>query len=134
MSNRSHRTFREGRRELLTSIVMLLALAVSGPAGAQNQGRPLVGEPVTPDVLDIDLRSLVQVRVQAWTEGEPVRIIEDLKEEEAPPALPMAAEAGSPEGTAPSAATRMRALAPAAIVSFPGIPATGFLPPDTVGD
>ena len=132
MSNRSHRTFREGRRGLLASIVMLLALAV--PAGAQIQGGPQVGEPVTPDVLDIDLRSIVQARVQAWTEGDPVRIIEDLKEAEAPPALPLAEAAGSPEGTAPPAATRIRALAPAAVVSFPGIPATGFLPPDTVGD
>ena len=112
----------------------LLALALgSGLAGAQTQ--PRVSEPVTPHVLDIDLsRTASDQAAPSWREGQPVRIIEDLKEAGAPPPLPAADAAGSPEGTAPSPATRIRALAPAATVSVPGISATGFLPPDTVGD
>ncbi len=131
MNTRSYRTFRQG---FLASLVALQGLALAGgstPAGAQAQ--PRVGEPVTPLVRDIDLRSVV-VRAEAWAAGEPVRITEDLKETESPLPLLGAAESGSPAGTAPSRATRIRALAPTPLVSVPGIPATGFLPPDPVGD
>ena len=67
---------------------------------------------VPPGVDERDLRDLPRER--RWRPGDPVRVIEDLRTE---------------GGLAAAAA------APAAIgESFDGIPATGSLPPDTVGD
>lgn len=98
--------------------------AIAQPAGPQAE----VYAPVAPQVLDPStMRTLEsEIRAPTWSEGEPVRTVEDLREEVGP----------TPPVRGPSA---LRAFAPEAAapvpgVNFDGIPATGVLPPDTVGD
>jgi hypothetical protein len=108
------------------------ASAVTGPVQVQR---------VTPKVLNIDLRrTTLTAPVKFWFPGRPIKVIEDLREngERRP----------TPTATALSLAPAFRldaALQPIAApsssvgsppipgVRFDGIPATGFLPPDTVG-
>ena len=146
--------------------VSSIALAIAAGAAAQTTRGPVVLNRVTPHVQSTDLQTLARRDpVGVWREGQPVRIIEDLKgKEEAggggaePPrrgpqtstrdvrSMPPARvwEPGQPvrvmedlreTGAAPvGGAAPDPALAPQVGVSFDGIPATGSLPPDTVGD
>jgi hypothetical protein len=68
-----------------------------------------------------------QMAAPTWREGDPVRTVEDLVED---------AEGRTEPVRGPSAlrAFAPPATAPVAGVDFEGIPATGVLPPDTVGD
>jgi hypothetical protein len=64
--------------------VLWLGLVNSGtaqqPPGPGAQG-PLVRAPVAPAVQESNLRALTRTRiVRAWRAGDPVRVIEDLKE------------------------------------------------------
>ncbi len=148
-----------------------LGILQSPPAGAQQTRGPVVLTRVTPRVQTTDLQTLSRRSpVGLWREGQPVRVIEDLRGQEnegeagpggapAPRRAPQVSardvrsmpparlwEPGQPvrvmedlreSGAATAeagAAAPEAALAPQLGVSFDGIPATGSLPPDTVGD
>lgn len=108
--------------------ILIGFLVLGSPTSAQDAGpRPNVYQPVAPNVFDTNMRSFSAERVApSWSPGDPVRTVEDLKEETGPteavtgPAVPQRFEAAI--------------MAPTAGVNFEGIPATGVLPPDTVGD
>jgi len=103
-------------------------LLLSLPASAQQVGpQPNVYAPVAPQVLDTSMRAMAaEAAAPSWSEGEPVRTIEDLREEMGP-TEPVRGP-GALRAFAPPA------MAPVAGVNFEGIPATGVLPPDTNGD
>ncbi len=82
-----------------------------------KQERGLSSEPATPKVLAGDLRRLPTAK--AWKPGDPVRVIRQGERE------PEQEESKSREEGGEVATP---------VVSFDGIPATGSLPPDTVGD
>jgi hypothetical protein len=104
------------------------ALLLGLPAAAQQGGpRPNVYEPVAPQVLDTNMRALAaEAEAPAWSEGDPVRTVEDLREQMGP-TEPVRGP-GALRAFAPPA------MAPVPGVNIEGIPATGVLPPDTVGD
>ena len=114
-----------------TFAILTTATAVAQQMPAAVTG-PILYEPVAAKPLDIDLRQLP--KTAPWTEREPYREVPDMKESKgvaAPEAdrdrqfFPEAALAG---GAGPATA------ATASPVSFDGIPATGWVPPDAVGD
>lgn len=88
------------------------------PAGAG----PTISEPVTPRVEEADLRDPSRARtVRRWQPGDPVRVVPQ--------------GVGPEYDSADAAAVLERApRAFSQLADFDGIPATGFLPPDTVGD
>jgi hypothetical protein len=83
----------------------------AGGGSAPGGTGATVQERRAPGTTTRDARSMPPVK--RWEPGAPVRVIEDLRE----------------SGAAPPAVA-----APIAGVDFDGIPATGALPPDTVGD
>jgi hypothetical protein len=96
-------------------------------------GSPILYEPVAPQVFEGDLRQLPKTR--PWREGEPFQEIDDMEEQTYPgtqvpgAAGPSFFDAGDATGGAgPGLAATFSP------VSFDGIPATGWVPPDTVGD
>ena len=107
---------------------LLGALLLGAPAAAQDAGpQPNVYQPVAPQVLDTNMRALAaETEAPTWSEGDPVRTVEDLREQMGP-TEPVRGP-GALRAFAPPA------MAPVAGVNFEGIPATGVLPPDTVGD
>ena len=113
----------------------MAAMAVAIPGGAHGQPlsppdeglRPALHGLVSPQTLDMNLSQTTEaVRALEWAEGQSVRVVEDLKEA-AGPTPPV-------EGPQPRRAMAPEFAAPVAGVNFDGIPATGVLPPDTVGD
>jgi hypothetical protein len=90
--------------------------AVGGPEGGAQPPRR------GPQVAARDVRSMPPARI--WQAGQPVRVMQDLREDRTAPGGGAAPEAGAPDP----------GLAPQPGVAFDGIPATGSLPPDTVGD
>ena len=160
---------RYGSVSFVGAVFAAMLASMPSPAQAQEQGKPpqidgpVVRAPVTPQVRPEDLKVLApRHAAPQWRPGDPVIIIEDMKErlqpagrdrgkeeqkeeqrlqgaptdqgtrlppiDSAPPAQPPAAlrrsTLESPAGTA---------APPPVQVNFEGIPATGFLPPDTVG-
>lgn len=109
-------------------IALLSTIALALPASAQEGGpAPNVYEPVAPLVLEGNLRAMAaDEAAPSWNPGDPVRTVEDLKEEMGP----------TEPVTGPSVLSEFAAavLAPVEGVNFEGIGATGVLPPDTVGD
>ena len=86
--------------------------------------------PISPRIMNRDLGSLT--KAQEWRPGDPVRIIQEGGAVD-PSIDPEArAEDRSPGLSVP--APTMPADFGTLITDFPGIPATGVLPPDTVGD
>ena len=163
------------------ALAFFAALSTGGPPPALAQGEPgkppevsgpVVRPPVTPQLRQDNLKDLTTRNpVPQWRPGEPVKIIEDMKERLKPgggekegerlqgapadrsgetrlpplqtappvPAGPLPAAPGQPRtgeaSPAPGATASPGTAAPPPVqVSFDGIPATGFLPPDTVGD
>ena len=109
----------------------VLALTLTIGAAAQPDGRagvsPRVYQPVAPEVLEADMDTAFRaMAVRPWREGDPVRVVEDL-EEDAGPSPPV-------EGPRPAGLRAEAVAAPTIGVNFEGIPATGVLPPDAVGD
>lgn len=102
--------------------------AIAQPVPGSDSGlKPTQHGVVSPQVLETDLRQTTEaVRAFEWAEGQSVRVVEDLKEA-AGPTPPV-------EGPQPRRAMAPEVAAPVAGVNFEGIPATGVLPPDTVGD
>jgi len=124
-------------RWLIAAVAVLLLAATAGPMNAQQQqGPPGVNgpnffEPVPASVFEGDLRRLP--KTPAWREGEPYREVPDMRRSEGVAApdgdeREFFAEAAAEGGAGPSMG------ASASPVSFDGIPATGWVPPDTVGD
>lgn len=118
---------------ILCSVCLLVTGTMLSPlAMAQQIGgvQPKVHKQVAPQVLETDFgspaaRARARAAMRTWAEGDTVRVVEDLKEE--------LGETPSVEG--PEVDRMMEVVAPpVAGVSFDGIPATGSLPPDTVGD
>ena len=106
--------------------LFLPALLLSSEAIAQDGPRPQVYDPVAPQVLDTNMRSMaVEAVAPSWSEGEPVRTVEDLREEMGP-TEPV-------RGPGALRALPSEGMAPIAGVNFDGIGATGVLPPDTNG-
>ncbi|MDP9360628.1 MAG: VCBS repeat-containing protein [Acidobacteriota bacterium] len=105
----------------------------AAPSGAvpQNsimqQTPPL---PVNPAVTTQDVREMP--RSPTWKPGEPVQVVPDLRQ--TPPAETMTAAPAGPLVKALTAASPLTPPVPAIGANFDGIGATGFLPPDTVGD
>ncbi|HEX9942745.1 MAG TPA: hypothetical protein VGG03_12055 [Thermoanaerobaculia bacterium] len=121
----------------LAGLLFLLAAASESSLQAQTRppriDGPILYEPLAPQVFEGDLRQLPKTR--PWREGEPYREVEDLKEQRYPGTQTPGAAAPSffdaadgAEGAGPGVAATFSP------VSFDGIPATGFVPPDTVGD
>ncbi|HYX25215.1 MAG TPA: hypothetical protein VFC23_13760 [Thermoanaerobaculia bacterium] len=120
----------------LAGLLPLLLAAATGTLEAQTAPRiegPILFEPVAPGVFEGDLRQAP--KTTAWRAGEPFREVEDMKEQKpGGPQSPGAAEpsffdaAAAPGGAGPGVATTFSP------VSFDGISATGWVPPDAVGD
>ena len=122
---------------LLVGLLSLLLTTAGGSLEAQQRpqtGSPILYEPVAPEVFEGDLRQLPKTR--AWREGEPVKELEDMKEQGGPGTqVPGAAGPSFVDtGDAAAAGAGPGIAATFSPVSFDGIPATGFVPPDTVGD
>ena len=120
---------RIGSRYLLPFIPFLTVGLISALLAAAQEGgpKPSVYRPIAPQVLETDLGVVARRAVAtSWREGMPVRTVEDLKEEMGP--TPPVRGPEILRTFAPAAA------APVAGVNFDGIPATGVLPPDVVGD
>lgn len=119
---------RTGFRSLIPLIVSLAGLICTVPAAAQEDGpSPSVYTPIAPQVMGADMRAVAaRTAAPQWSAGMPVRTVEDLREEMGP----------TPPVTGPEVrrALRPAVAAPLVGVNFDGIPATGVLPPDTVGD
>ncbi len=115
-------------RILCSVCILATGVLLSAPALAQQTDgvKPKVHRQVTPQVLETDLGSVAAgARIAPWREGATVRVIEDLKEE----------LGSTPSVEGPEVARMMEpTAAPVVGVNFEGIPATGSLPPDTVGD
>ncbi len=118
--------------------------------GNFNASQPIiVGEPVTPVILNIDLRTLPVGH--PWQEGEPI-IESPGQPEPGIGALEQSGTGGPQSGTGglqsgtggPQGGTGVKSNTGSAqvsidplsapILNFDGIPATGYVPPDTVGD
>jgi hypothetical protein len=114
------------RRIFVPSLLSSICFALA--ATAQEGGpQPNVYAPVAPVVVDTNMRSLsAETAPERWEPGDPVRTVEDLKEQMGP-TEPV-------EGARPAQAFEAAVMAPIAGVNFEGIPATGVLPPDTNGD
>jgi hypothetical protein len=123
-------------RWLIAAVCLLLLASAAGPMNAQQQAPggvtgPTFFEPVAASVFEGDLRRLPKSPV--WREGETYREVPDMRRSEgitAPESdeREFFAEAAEEGGAGPSMG------ATASPVSFDGIPATGWVPPDTVGD
>jgi hypothetical protein len=166
------------------ALVVAATLSIGGPPGLAQTDQakppevsgPIVRQPVTPQLRQDNLKDLATRNpAPQWRAGEPVKVIEDMKERLKPgggdekegerlqgapadrtgetrlpplqtappippapagpspaaPAQPRTGEASPAPGAGASPGT---AAPPPVQVSFDGIPATGFLPPDTVGD
>jgi hypothetical protein len=113
-------------------------IQVRAPAALDIEaGGPFVSEPVTPQLIDLDLRSLPAV--EPWQPGDPMREIPRVL-------VPrLAPETGWPQPARPSP-DPLLALQASALpgiagrefstptLNFEGVPFTGVRPPDTVGD
>jgi hypothetical protein len=115
------------------SFLLVAAAGTSLPAqpAPPRIAGPILYEPVAPEVFEGDLRQLPKTK--PWREGDPVREVEDMKEQRPGTQTPGAAEPSflddaAEEGAGPGVASTFSP------VSFDGIPATGWVPPDTVGD
>jgi len=120
---------------LLVGLLSLLLAAAGGSLEAQSttqiQG-PVLFEPIAPQVFEGDLRQLP--KTNALREGERFREVEDMKEQKFPGT--QAPEAGEPSFFDSAAAPGGAGAGVASTfspVSFDGIPATGWVPPDAVG-
>ncbi len=115
---------------------MLTLLLGAGLSQAQTRppqiDGPILYEPIAPSVFAGDLRQLPATRL--WREGEPFREVEDLKEQQSGGQAPGAAAPAQLGGPAAAPGAGPGVAATLAPVSFDGIPATGWVPPDTVGD
>jgi len=135
------------RRSFAIPLVAVLASSagVDLPLAAQQRQTPAIQgpylvEPVTPFVFDRDVRTLPIA--DRWRPGQPFREVEDLKERpagsgEEPTGTSAAApvpESGSAADTAGSQGGVGASAAGGTLASFDGIPATAWVPPDTVGD
>lgn len=83
------------------SALVLLPMSVGSSRAGETKGLdvrgPVVREPVAPKVLDMDLQELLRARtVQPWKPGDPIRVIDDLKETNEP--SPDEGELGPDEG------------------------------------
>jgi hypothetical protein len=110
------------------AVAALMAAGIGPASHAQEAGpQPQVYERVAPQVVDTNMRALsTEAAAPAWSEGDPVRTVEDLREELGP-TEPVRGPGALRAFASPAAAT-----VPG--MNFDGIPATGVLPPDTVGD
>jgi hypothetical protein len=156
------------KHQLLASIAICLpfltaqpstSLAQTPQSGPPEITGPVVRRPVSPQLRQENLNTLRERQtVPQWREGDPVKIIEDMKER-LKPGGGAAKEGERLQGTPtdPGGGTRLppvqgstasappplrgearqlaagRAAPPPVQANFDGIPATGFLPPDTVG-
>lgn len=100
--------------------------------------QPMVRQPVSPQRQRIALPEITQSRViRPWKPGEPVRVIDDLKEEGSPQGRrerPREMSATEHRAAGHGLPARSENLLSTLVADFDGIPATGSLPPDTVGD
>jgi hypothetical protein len=119
------------KNDAAVTALSALLLAVGGPVAGQDAEarRPRVGPAVRPLVVNIDLRTLPKVR--AWKPGEPVRYVPRRRPPVTGPwQVPAQGRFADPvEQRSPGASRTL-----VGGLNFPGIEATGFVPPDTVGD
>jgi hypothetical protein len=108
--------------------------------GNFNISQPIVGNPVTPTVLNVDLRTLPVGR--AWQEGDPVgeRSEREITSRISSGASLKQSRTGVNKGEAiqrqdlPSSAQVSDDPLSKPFLNFDGIPFTGAFPPDTIGD
>jgi hypothetical protein len=98
------------------------------PQGTIMQQTPPL--PVTPEGMTQDVREMPLSAT--WKPGEPVKVVPDLVQ--SPGASPMTAAPSGPVVQPLTSASPLAPPVPAIGANFDGIGATGFLPPDTVGD
>ena len=92
------------------------------------QPKPILRDSVPAARQDRDLPEIISSKViRPWQPGNPVRVVEDLKGRER---SPNAFVDDRHNAESSSASGNLATLT----ADFDGIPATGFLPPDTVGD
>jgi hypothetical protein len=122
---------------LVTVLIAIGTLLAAVPAFSQQISLPLVRDTATPKASSTnDTRTLMRnAPMRAWQEGDPIRVKGDLRGHDDPTATqyqpqkqrdPLLREVQPRLGAAPG-------LAPIVGANFEGIPATGVLPPDTVG-
>ena len=129
-------------RTIWLPAVFAFGLAGATPpvdAAAVEIGKPVVRTPVAPRMSAVrDLRAVTRDKVmRAWQPGQPIRVRGDMLEKGEPVARLRAPPPQGPDpllDTARSFIAERPLAAPASFAGFDGIPATGFLPPDTVGD
>jgi CARDB protein len=122
------RPFRDGDPvRVIEDLVEDVRRQIGGP-GSQA---PALSASAAPQTQERDVRDLP--RVPPLRPGDPVREVQDLRETEGPRGslLPQAGAAGVRDATSAPAGL---SASPQFLGGFDGIPATGWLPPDTVGD
>ncbi|MBK7938008.1 MAG: hypothetical protein IPJ82_13350 [Lewinellaceae bacterium] len=140
------------RPQIFTTLLFIgifFAAGLFNQASGQNDQKPQVSPPVTPDTFMLDLRRAP--RSKAWKEGDPIRVIPQSfyrdslidtpnqplpegKNPGKPPKKDNGNTAEAPSGESPEAGAAPGISLPANIKSFQGISATGAVPPDVVGD
>ena len=138
------RRFHSSTVALLLFIAVFLATGIISEASAQNDLKPVVSPPVTPDTFVLDLRRAPRSKI--WKEGDPIRVIPqsfypdtliDMPSSPAPnepKKKDIDNAVVAPSGPSPEVGVAPGISLPASIKSFQGIPATGSVPPDVVGD
>jgi hypothetical protein len=118
---------------------LLLGTSQAAEEAAVTIGKPVVSTPVTAKRSAVqDLRAATLSRVMtAWQPGQPIRVRGDMLEEGAEIARMTVPAPSGPDpllATARAFVAPQPIAAPVSVAGFDGIAATGFLPPDTVGD
>jgi hypothetical protein len=122
---------------LLAAPLYALVILTAAGATAQQQAAPgvegpVLYQPVAANPLDIDLRRLP--KAAPWTENEQYRVVPDMKESGGVASAEHDEErAFYPDAAMPGGAGPATMTTPSP-VSFDGIQATGWVPPDPVGD
>lgn len=117
-----------GFRSARGFLSLLLLAALPHATALAQESNAVVRDEVTSEVLEVDLSVMQESSpILEWQEGMPVRLVEDLKESAGP-------TVAVPEGLTVPTTVMSQVAVPVEDVNFDGIPATGAVPPDTVGD
>jgi len=143
-----HRRYRDMHTTSGLGIALLILVSAStalvSPRDAHAQGdveTVFVGQPVTPYVLEEDLRDLPGV-LAPWQPGDPVQVAPIMESTALATQIVRSAKAAPEErrrsehSSPPAIDERASPLSPKAVSgsNFEGIGATGIIPPDTNGD
>lgn len=123
---------------ILSAVLLVVSTSLPAvPVFAQQISAPLVRDAAPPKTSTTeDTRALMSAApMRLWLEGDPIRVKGDLQGRDDPAALQYRPQKQSDPLLQPVQPSLRAApgLAPTVGVNFEGIPATGTLPPDTIG-